>query len=246
MGYDFGRIPFIPGKVKSMLSRYQIFFGFLLLFTLTACSPKGLDLVVTFDDVDGLTSKSKVVFEREVIGSVQRIEYLDSTAFDVYIQIDEPFRYLATRSSEFYIDRLESVEPEKVLILVAGSKESVALNSGEHIKGSSKLEIYTGRLKKNVDETLNSMRKAFHQTVNNISNTDMDRQVSTLETEVDELIQQMDSFSDDTKQLIKEDVLPELERQTQTLRSKLDEMELNEWMDAIEEKLSELTKQLEK
>ncbi|VUD52887.1 hypothetical protein TDB9533_01723 [Thalassocella blandensis] len=237
----------------------NIYLAAFILVSLTACMQNGINLVIQFDDVDGLSSKSLLVLDNDAIGRVNKIDYLDNGTFDVHVHIEAPYQAVATNTATFYVDHLASFDPRQVIVVTPGKQAGQLLSSGDRVKGSTRFEVYASQLRQNVDDTIRSVKKVFEQTVGDIaqSGAGIEQQITMLEQEVDELMDEVDDFNAHTKRVIKESVIPEIKQQMQKLRARMEEMELDELMKGneqvdghellknIDAKLAQIAEQLE-
>lgn len=213
---------------------------------LSGCMQEELQLSISFDDVDGLTPGSPVVYDSAEVGAVTEVEYTDQGAFLVFIGIKQKFSELARSNSEFTIIENKNEPGKKAVEIIVSSDPGEQLTDGARVKGASKLKAFTSRLKSDFGETLKSVKTNFDSTMDKISDDAVQTQLDSINTELDQWKKEVHTLSESTKTRLQNDVLPRMQEKVNHWKVKVENMELEETLEKVEEKINDVMLAIER
>lgn len=215
---------------------------------LAACMQNQWSIVIEYDDVKGLTQQAPVYFNNEPIGKVTKVVYTDAGAFDVFITLEKKYRHLARQNTQFVLTATSSGTTNGIEVVEANTS-SEQLVSGDRIKGTTKYKAFANNLKNTINDTLRSVKSTLHDTIDEITNENIEIQIESLGENIDRWLLEVDSMSENTKTMLKKDFLPKIREKCTNMQDYATELKNNEalltMLDRIEEKLEALRQQLD-
>lgn len=205
--------------------------GKALLFGLVAAAGFGcsrdLDFTVRFDSVSGLRQGAPVVLDGGPIGTVEEVRYTSEGKFEVRTEVKEEFRAAVTDRARFVIGGGE--RGEKRLEVVAMEKGGTPLADGAVVEGSSRVGVLGESIGQGIDR--------FFQGLSELPNA---AAVLDFQAEVKRLEEELRKAERDTRERLKSEVIPQLERRWDELKRWLRDHGRGDEIDPIERQLREL------
>lgn len=118
----------------------QVLFIFSLSILLFSCSDPKRDLVISFDEINGLEEGDYVILKKQDVGTVTKIEFSDDYKMNVHIHLDQ-IDHLP-RDSKFLIGK-DGIFSNALYVVPGKSK--YALKSSDRVKGKAIKEIDWGK-----------------------------------------------------------------------------------------------------
>ncbi len=107
-----------------------------LVITLFSCSDPKKDLVITFEDINGLNEGDDVIIKKQNVGKVTNIEFNNDYKMDVYIHLDKVDHL--PRDSKFIIGK-DGIFSNALYVVPGKSKAD--LTSKDKINGKAVEEL---------------------------------------------------------------------------------------------------------
>jgi hypothetical protein len=146
---------------------------FLASSTLVGCSGeqaffKGpLDLTVTFYYTDNLKPKARIRYEKEILGTVQNIEFEEDTGLNlVSIRLEHANKKYALTSTKFHISSSIMGLKESYMYLTISDFNAESLSNGARLKGTESIGGKIGKLKEQVRRGAKAVTKKAKATLN--------------------------------------------------------------------------------
>lgn len=117
---------------------------FILLFSLVtllfSCNDPKKDLVITFEEINGLDEGDDVIIKKQDVGTVTKIKFSNEYKMDVYIHLDQVDHL--PRDSKFIIGK-DGIFSNAVYVIPGESK--IDLTSKDKVYGKAVKEIDWGK-----------------------------------------------------------------------------------------------------
>jgi hypothetical protein len=235
-------------KKIPVLKYFSIAFAFICV-VLVGCASNGLDFVIRYDDIDGLTEASQVLYQQKVIGEVQKIMPIGSGAYDVQVRIDQSKMPVITQSADFVIVADPTDAAKQVISLVSQDFNAEPVQSGDRLEGALELAWIANSFRRKLSHQWRAFSDQVGQAISELDEVDIERHIAPLESELDKLIGDMDTLGEKAKNKIQNDILPGIRAQVDQLRDKINAHEGgpqdDEAIDRLQEKLDALERTIE-
>ncbi len=193
----------------------------LILVWIMACRSGDISVNIIYDNIAGVNVEDVVIFEQNVIGSVERIQYNTDGTYTVKLKIDQGFGNAVTEFSEFQVVDNPKQKGRKAIEIRITRQGGRLLADGATVRGKAP-----------PDALINSLQKQ-------------------LETGLDFIIEQMERFRQDARKIPESDAYKELKRSMEALADEIRRSEKKardrikrEWLPKIERQIEALRKQL--
>ncbi|MFO7986798.1 MAG: hypothetical protein R6U38_13130 [Desulfatiglandaceae bacterium] len=182
-----------------------------------------LDLTVRFDRINGLQAGDRVLFEENHIGEVETIMYETDGSYAVEISIKSNFVNAATTLSEFYIVSDPQNRNSRAIEIVQTEPGGSVLEEGAVVEGSSRRSLLLRDLTKDIDKGLNYLKGEFEDLRKDIEDIPESDEYRELKRELEEAVKQLERGARESKEKIKQELLPLLIRELEELKEKIEE-----------------------
>ena len=233
------------------ISVLKLFFGpcVLMCLALVGCASNALDLVIRYDDIDGLTETSEVLYQQKVIGEVQNIAPTGSGAYDVQVSIDQRKMPVITQSADFVIMPHPTDGATQIISLVSQDFNAEPVKSGDRLEGASELAGIANSFRRKLSHQWQAFSDQVGQAISELDEVDIEQHITPLEAELDKLIGDMDTLGEKAKNKMQNEILPGIRAQVDQLRDKINaskgDAQDDQAIDRLQEKLDTLERTIE-
>jgi len=139
--------------------RIKIEIACLFVLILLACAGKDLRLKIRYNQIYGLDENSRVLFDQNQIGDVNRAFYQKDGRYIVQVKIKENFTNAATEHSRFFIIRDPQREGKKAVGVIQIRKGGNPLEDGSVVEGSSRSSVMFGEMWQQFEKELDNVKE---------------------------------------------------------------------------------------
>ena len=200
---------------------FKIFIGLSLCFIFMGCGADGFDLKIKFDHVEGLKKNDRVVFEKNQIGLVDELQYMQDGFFTVQVVIKEEFEKLLTEHSRFFIDTDPQDETRKVVEMILTAKKGKPLKEGTLVEGNSRHSAHLDKMLKTLDQGFDEFESQFKEFSEQLKALPESKAYQDLKEELERFSQKMKDAGEKAREKWKNELAPRLKQQLEELREKL-------------------------
>ena len=216
-----------------------------LAIILSACGKNDLIFQIEFDAVDGLKGGDLLMHGENIIGNVEDIQYSDKGNFLIDVNLQEQFRPLATHSALFYISDSHGSESKVLELVESSGEDNSPILEDQIIKGSNKVSGVTQKLQNQFGGALQSFSDSIQNSWTDWQEQTLDQQIAHLEQELDRILVELEDLTTSARKKLETTVIPQINKQIEALKEKLDELDRERELDDIEKKLDEINELIE-
>jgi len=204
--------------------------GMLVVFVFAAlvicgCDPKGVELRIRYDQVEGLKKGDRVIFQQNEIGKVTQIRYTEKADFGVNLVIAQEFRAAATEHSRFIIVQDPRDSGEKAVEIIQIRQGGRLLQNGEVVEGATRSSTVVEEYGDKLGESMKDLKDVFEKIVEGLRGVPESQEFKTLQKEFDQLLQDLKRSGKTAGEKFQKEVLPRLQKELEKLREQLKEYE---------------------
>ncbi|MGD8880913.1 MAG: hypothetical protein PVI82_03415 [Desulfobacterales bacterium] len=213
----------------------------LTVFFLLACEETGLNLKIRFDQIQGLQSDNRVIFESNHVGRVTRVFYAKEGHYLVDLIIEEDFANAATEDSRFYIiDDPQAAEKKAVEILQI-RKGGTPLADGSMVEGATRPAAVDQKMLENFDKQTGKLGEKLQQFFENLKKLPESDEVKQLQKDLEELGREMEKAGKAVRDKMQTEVMPLIKEELERLKKRLENFGREKEVEPLEEQLEKLT-----
>ncbi|PID43390.1 MAG: hypothetical protein CSA52_02505 [Gammaproteobacteria bacterium] len=228
--------------MKPTVKNRFFLFALFSIAVLAGCS-NDLNFKVEYQDGQGLKKGDSVVYGDEKIGAVSDVNYTDQGKIRVDVVVLEKYRNLARQSALFYISDSKGTDA-KVIELVTGqsdqAEQALPIAEGQIIQGNTRVSGLTQKLQNRFGQALQSFSEDMQNQWQEWKSGTIDKQVDQLEKGLDRILKDIENLGKNTRDQIKTELLPMINRQIEALRRHLEELGREKDIDSIDKKMEEI------
>lgn len=217
----------------------------LIAFILAGCLEQNLNFSIRYEAVDGLKKGASLMHETQVIGAVDEIIYTDQAEFEVQVSVAEAHQGLVTESAMFVIADDPRTTNVRIIKLIENAPSGALIQEGQVVQGSTPLTGIAKELQKQIDATLESFSTSIGRSWSKWKDHTLEQQTDALEQELDQILEALENLSNNAKEQLKNDIVPEIKQHIEQLRQRWNESGQDDSIDQIEEKMDQLDNKLE-
>ncbi len=195
--------------------------GLLFLFLLLACRSDDIRINVTFEHLSGLAIGDRILFEQNVAGRVQSIQYSQDGIYTVGLQINEGFTSTATEYTQFYLTDDSSRDGHKAIEVRLTRQGGTPLADGASVKGISTLTDLADRFKKDFEDGFSFLKKQFEKFGRDVQQIPESDEYKNLKKSLEDLAAEIEKKEKETREEVKRKWLPQIQREIDSLRERL-------------------------
>lgn len=226
---------------KFKINRTRCILLILASLFLYGCINSDLNFIIKFKAVDGLTEGDSVFHDKQLIGNVDEVLYTEQGVFLVSVSVKNEFVYKATKSAIFTIDDKSG---RKYVKLILGDGLGSQIVDGETVNGTTRLDT----LRREFEKTLSDSAESFFESINSVfselSEDTVEKQRKYLERQLDGLIDKVDKMTNEKKDRLNQEVIPELREKLDQLEKSLTKQNMELEFERLKGKLNELLDKL--
>ncbi len=185
---------------------------------LAGCS-RGLEFKIRFNAVDGLDQESRVIFDKNPMGSVTGVSYAEEGHFLVSVRIEKEFESAVTGHSRFFIVSDSGRPGKKAVEMIRVRSGGTPIGPGSVIQGTTRtsalMEQITEKLKTHMDDLGKSL-KEFSGELEKEPEGSEDRKSGS---QWDRLIDEIQNFIRLARDKVENEMLPRINELIDMLRS---------------------------
>ena len=206
-----------------------------------ACDETGLNLKIRFDQIQGLQTDNRVVFETNYVGRVTRVFYAEEGHYMVDLIIKEDFANAATEDSRFYIINDPQAAGKKAIEILQLRKGGVPLADGSMVEGSTRSAAAYQRILEDFDKQAGKLGKQLQQFFEDLSKLPESDEVKQLQKDLEEFGREVEKAGKATRDKITNEIVPMLKEELEHLKKRLEKFGREKEVEPLEEQLEKLT-----
>jgi paraquat-inducible protein B len=222
------------------LKKIHIIFA-LTVFLLVACEETGLNLKIRFDQIQGLQSDNRVIFESNHIGRVTRVFYAKEGHYLVDLIIKEDFANAATEDSRFYIIDDPQTAGKKAVEILQIRKGGALLSDGSIVEGATRSTAVYQKMLENFDNQTGKLGKKLQEFFDDLSKLPESDEVKQLRKDLEELGREMEQAGKAARDKIQNEVVPLIKEELERLKKRLENFGREKEVEPLEKQLEKLT-----
>jgi paraquat-inducible protein B len=222
------------------MKKFHIIF-ILTVFLLLACDETGLNLKIRFDQIQGLQTGNRVIFETNHVGRVTRVFYAEEGHYMVDLIIKEDFANAATEDSRFYIVNDPQAGGRKAIEILQLRKGGAPLADGSMVEGSTRSAAAYRRILEDFDKQAGKLGKQLQQFFEDLSKLPESDEVKQLQKDLEELGREVEKAGKATRDKITNEIVPMLKEELEHLKKRLEKFGREKEVEPLEEQLEKLT-----
>jgi paraquat-inducible protein B len=225
---------------EANLKKFHILFV-LTVFLLPACEETGLNLKIRFDQIEGLQSDNRVIFDSNDVGRVTRVFYAKEGHYLVDVIIKEDFANAATEDSRFYIIDDPQAAGQKAVEMLQIRKGGAPLADGSTVEGSTQSTAVYQKMLENFEKQTGKLGKQLQQLFDDLRKLPESDEVKQLQKDLEELGQEMEKAGKAARDKIQNEVVPLIKEELERLKKRLENFGREKEVDPLEKQLEKLT-----
>lgn len=210
------------------------------LFFLAACTGGTLDFNLEYKDINGLKNGNVVVHDGKQVGIVEKVEYTDNGNFLVEVSIDKAHSALPTDKSLFFVATDPNNDQERAIEMFV-NKDGNPIQPGQTVAGATPLEAAFLHLQNKFEKEINDFAEGLKDFWRDMLEVPDSGQLEALEKELDRILAQLEELSKAAKTKLETEIIPEILEHFEELRKKFEGKEHQEKLDAIDDKLKQIS-----
>jgi paraquat-inducible protein B len=222
------------------LKKFHIIF-ILTIFILLACEETGLNLKIRFDQIQGLQSDNRVLFESNHAGRVTRVFYTKEGHYLVDLIIKEDFANIATEDSRFYIINDPQAAGKKAVEILQIRKGGTPLADGSMVEGATRSTAVYQKMLENFDKQTGKLGKQLQQFFEDLKKLPESDEVKQLQKDLEELGREMEKAGKATRDKIQTEIVPLIKEELERLKKRLEGFGREKEVEPLEKQLEKLT-----
>jgi hypothetical protein len=222
------------------LKKIHIIF-ILTVFFLLACEETGLNLKIRFDQIQGLQSDNRVIFESNHVGRVTRVFYAKEGHYLVDLIIEEDFANAATEDSRFYIIVDPQAAEKKAVEILQIRKGGTPLADGSMVEGATRPAAVDQKMLENFDKQTGKLGEKLQQFFENLKKLPESDEVKQLQKDLEELGREMEKAGKAVRDKMQTEVMPLIKEELERLKKRLENFGREKEVEPLEEQLEKLT-----
>ncbi len=219
--------------------RRLISVGLILVWVL-ACRSGDISVNVIYDNVAGVTVEDVVIFEQNVVGGVEFIQYNTDGTYTVKLTINKGFSNAVTEFSEFQVVDNPKQKGRKAIEIRITRQGGRLLTDGDTVRGKASSDTMMNSLQKELEAGLGfiiEQIERFRQDARKIPQSDAYKE---LKRSMEALAGEIRRSEEEARERIKREWMPKLERQLEALRKHLRQLGREKELAPIEERIERI------
>lgn len=214
----------------------------LFIGVLSACWSRDVRINVKFDHLSGLAREDRIVFEGNTIGSVQAITYNPDGSYTVQVRIEKGFENAVTQYSHFRIAADPKFSDRKAVIVILDQSGGTPLKSGVTIAGDSEENDFFNQLQKDLESGFAFFKEQIDKIDRDVRQYPQSEEYRQLKKSLEDLAAEIRSKERQTREKIKGEWLPKIQRELDNLREKLKQYGREEELEPLEKEVDRIRK----
>lgn len=222
---------------------WRAIIGALAALGLLACSlGGGIKVNVNFERLSGLEKDDRVLFENNVAGHVQSIQYHPDGTYTVQVVIDEGFVSAATEYAQFQVvDDPERQGRKGIQIRLTG-QGGTPLSDGATVAGIPAEEDLASKIRKEIDAGMRFLMEKMEQIGRDVQSFPESQEYQELKKALEDLAAELGRKEKEARERLKKEWVPKLQRELDALRQRLRENGNEEQMAPLDREMERIRK----
>lgn len=200
--------------------RKLVIIGLVLLAT-QACRSNAMHVNVRYDALSGLASNDRVLFEHNVAGRVAAIHFDQQKGYTVRLEVEQGFSNALTEYSDFYVVDDPLHEGHKAVEIQLRQRDGKPLPDEASVTGVSQSQDLAEQLQQDLQTGFDFLKKQIDQFGRDIQKAPESEAYQRLKKSLNELGDEIRRAEKETRQKLKEQWLPQIERELDALKERL-------------------------
>jgi hypothetical protein len=212
----------------------------LVTLVLVACSSDGGIVVnVNFQQLSGLEKNDPVLFENNVAGHVRSVQYHSDGTYTAQVVIDEGFVAAATEYAQFQVVDDPARQGRRGIQIRLTQQGGAPLADGATVTGIPAEDDLASRIRRELDAGMGFLKEKMEQFGRDVQSFPESQEYQDLKKALDDLATELGRKEKETRERLKKEWLPKLQRELDVLRQRLRE-------DGHEEQMAPLDKEMDR
>jgi hypothetical protein len=230
---------------RKEMQRYCLWvLSLLFLFGLALACRGNLHLTVLYDHDNELRAGDRVIWQEQTIGEVQNVEADATGGVAAQLQIKGDFREKVTDESRFLIQADPQHYWQKHIEMVSLAEGGNPLPNGAEVKGSTYLSLQLERGSRGLAAWSQLLVQELERWQKELKQLPEEEWYKELERQMDYWLNEMEQAGVETRRYFRKEVLPRLQKAVRELEKRLKELGKTNEAEILNIKLEEL-KQLQ-
>ena len=213
---------------------------FICLPTLVGFEGDCLHITVCFQQVHGLVAGDRVLLNQDAVGLVETLTYTTSGQFQVILALEKRFGHLVTTHSRFIIGDDIGVTPKKAIIIIQTKRGGTPIQDGAIVDGSDRYTVILEDMKHDIEESLSLLKQELDRLSKDLQKLPENQRFEALKKELKEIVDKLISAGEETKQKIRQEILPLLQKEMEKLRKHLRKYGREEEMAPLDKEMKKI------
>ncbi|MCF8146418.1 MAG: hypothetical protein K9N21_21130 [Deltaproteobacteria bacterium] len=206
------------------------------------CFSGDLHLKIRFDQINGLKTGERILFEENAIGEVTDVFYEKEGTYLVGVEIHSDFKNAVTGNSQFFIIKDPFTPDSKAIEMVTVKGEGSALEDGAVVQGSTSLSVLLDRMGGDIEKTINDLKKRFKNFSDDLKEIPENEDVKRLQKDLDQLLDKMKRSGTEFRDKVQKDLAPRLQEEIDKLKERLRGLGREEEVEPLQTRMDEIRK----
>jgi ABC-type transporter Mla subunit MlaD len=213
--------------------------GLLVGMVVFACRSDHVGITVSFDALNGLQRKDRVLFENNPAGTIETIEYRPDGTYATLLEIDKAFAAALTEYTQFRMIEDPGISGHKAVEIHVTHLGGTPLPDGALVKGIS---TSGPLLKKDLEAGLNFLKEQVDRLAREIQQIPESDAYRRIKESLSGLAEEIARSEEKTRQKLKQEWLPKIEKDLEALKKRLHELGREEEARPLENELDRIRK----
>lgn len=191
---------------------------------LLACRSNSILVNVSFEALSGVEKGDRVLFQGNKAGSVTGVQFNQDGTYTVQVDIDEGFANAVTEYSKFHIIDDPEQKGPKVIEVRLEREGGTPLVNGATVIGAAPDSRLSGRIQKELDAGLEFFKKQIDRFERDLKSFPESQAYKDLKKSLEDLALEMELKEKQTRESVKREWLPKIQRELEALRKRLKQM----------------------
>ncbi len=216
----------------------------LLTVWVTGCGDDALNFQIRFEEIHGLKTHDRIIFDNDPVGIVKKVTYTDKGIYLVEASIESEFAHLATENSIFFINSDPIIRGQMAIEMIRTETGGPCLKEGATIDGKTKFSALFNRMQNSFEKKFFELESEFNEFLQDLRCLSESDQLKEIEKELDRIILEMNDLSTSLKLKMETEILPLLKEKIENLRQRLKELGREDELEPIDDKIITISNNL--
>ena len=210
------------------------------LVTSLGCFSNDLNVKIRFDQINGLKSGEKVLFEENEIGQVTDIFYEKEGTYLVDVTIRSDFRNAVTDHSRFCIVD-DPVDPlRRAVEMIALKRKGRPLEDGAVVWGDTRLGVLIEKTEDDVSKAMGDLKERLGRFSEDMKEVPENEEIKRLQKDMDLLLEEMKRSGAAFRDKVQKDIVPQIQKQIEDLKKRLRDLGREKEAEPLETRMDQM------